>query len=102
MAPSDDVLDSMELRDDFQLNVCAQTRDTQNSADDVFTRRGSVSWSFVGNGTVGQTSPYTWTSSGASVTQPTSWGAVTDGSQPNPLSGNTFNQELNTITFSTP
>jgi hypothetical protein len=99
VAPTDDVLDSMDMRDDFQLNVCATTRDTQNAADTFYTRRATVTWSFVGSGSVAQTSPYAWTGSGATVNAPAAWTGVTDGSQPQRLSGDTFNQELNSIMF---
>lgn len=99
VSPTDDVLNVMSLIDDFQLDVCAVTLDSQNGADSIYTRRATVNWSFIGSGTVAQSSPHNWTGTGATITAPSSWSGVTDGSQPQKINGNTFNQELNTITF---
>lgn len=100
VALGDDVLDSMELVDTFQLDVCVQILDTVNNADQVYTRRATANWSFNGSGTIGQTAPYAWTpSAGAGISNPNSWSDVQNGTQPARLDGDTFNQELGRITF---
>jgi hypothetical protein len=99
VAAGDDVLDAMSLQDTFELNVAAQTNDARNGAEQVFTRMAKAVWIFNGDGTVGQMAPYTWTAAAtAGVTAPMNWTIVTDASRPI-TSGNTFNDELDTITF---
>ncbi len=102
--PGDDVVDSLELEWDFVIHVTARTVDTQNGADEVYTSRAKADWEFNGDGTVGQTAPYTWTAGpAAGNTAPAGWTAVTDGSEPDHTGGTQFNQVLaGGITWSTP
>jgi len=70
----------------FELNVCAQTAQTQNGANKVFARQAYIDWQFNGDGTVDATAPpYPWAPAAeAGVTAPAGWAWVprADGSVP--------------------
>ena len=69
---------SMTLKDQFALFICAQTSDNQNHASQVYVERASATWVFTGTGGVHNG---IWQGPG-SVTAPTSWTSVTNGSVP--------------------
>ena len=81
---SDVVLSSTGVDWRFSLNVIANTTDSMNDGNRVFTSRAKANWRFNGCGLVGQTAPYRWTTIAVTgVTKPEDgWESVTDGSQP--------------------
>jgi len=102
VGPNDELLTSMTLRYDFVLDVCVQTKDTQQHADSVYTRRATAQWSFNGSGTIGAGPAYPWTSNGAGVTAPAGWTDVEDASQPRALGGDRLNTLLQAEAFHAP
>ena len=91
----DQVLDHMWVEIDFLLDVAAATVDeqmpTSYDVKKIITRRATTSWTYNGNGDVGQTAPYTWNPDETSgVWFAGGWTLVSDGSRPN-TTGSTAN-----------
>jgi hypothetical protein len=95
VAAGDHVLRSVELQFDFTLDLCVQTKDTQQQADQVYTRRATAAWSLNGNGSIGAASPWTWQpGAGAGVTSPNAWTQIQDGTEPGAKGGTRLNALL--------
>jgi len=102
VAPGDDVVDSISLALQFHLYVTARTADDRNGAGGIYTSRAVGIWTFNGSGLVGQSPPYEWSAgSGAGVTVPGGWTAVTDGSQPPLLGGEMLTHAIRNDTWGT-
>jgi len=86
----------MTLEFDFELDVCAQTQDPANGANQVYVKQSSVNWSFNGSGTTDPQQNFPWTGDQgiAKVTPPTAWSAqIQTGATPGITKLN-FNQEI--------
>ena len=93
--PGDDTLDSMHWTGEFNLWITARTDNTVNNADTIYTCRAKADWEF----TVNEPYPLNNPLGNTSVTVPSAWTPVIDGSTPTLTGGTTANQANNNIIF---
>ena len=87
------LLTHMFLEFDFELDVAAETVDSDNGSSGVYVKASKVTWKFNGDGAVASGNQWKWTRDAEAVhTPPTAWGPqITTGETP-VVTGDTFNQ----------
>jgi hypothetical protein len=80
--PGDDIIDELHFLYQFDTFVVAQTTDTRDQGNEVYTPRARIEWEFGGECAVQQEAPYYWvTPNTVHVTPPSNWTDVTDDAQ---------------------
>lgn len=80
---NDALLTHIDMKLDFTLDLSAATKDTANGANNVYTRRYTVDWTFNGSGDVNAVKPHAWKGTGAGTTTTAdNFTPVMDGTSP--------------------